>query len=149
MMTRRRCALPVLVMPSSLNAVAAGVLTRDQTAVAHQLPRISEAGQTPNLGYYRDGDDLSHPTQCLKGLYHFLDFGRSRNHGIIDNLLQTLDTIGSVFHFVHVVQKSSLPRRLRKAHLALHPVHVFVGPVFLNVLRRSATVAQQKLSQPV
>src|SRR5579862_287495 len=134
---------------SSLDAVAAGVLARDQTAIAHQLPWIRKAGQTPNFGYYRYGDDLSHPAQCLQGLYYFPDFDRGRDHGIIDRLLQKLDTIGGVFHFVHVIQKSSLQCRLCKAHLALHPVHVFLGPVLLNVFRGPATVAQQKFSQPV
>ena len=37
--------MPVLVMPPRLDVVAAGVFTRDNAAVAHQLPWIRKARQ--------------------------------------------------------------------------------------------------------
>ncbi len=81
--------------------------------------------------------------------HYLLDFGRCRGYGVIEGLFQPLDSIGGMLHFVHVIQERGLQRRLRKAHLALHPIHVFAGPVSLDVFRRPAAVAPRKLPQAV
>ena len=71
-----------------------------------------------------------------------------RNCTIVIRRELPLEAIGGMLPFVHIV-KRGLQGQLLKTHLALHPVHMLVGPVLFDVLRSFAAVAEQRLPQPL
>jgi hypothetical protein len=61
------------------------------------------------FGNKADTADLGHATQRLQSSRDFLNLGRRGSQDIVDGLLQTLQPVGGVFDFMHVVEKGRLP----------------------------------------
>src|SRR5215471_1504557 len=131
------------------HATAAGMLAWDQAAVAHQLAGSSKTAERTDLGDDAGRHQFADAAQRLQGGDHFLDLGRRRGNRLVESLLQALDPLGSMFDFVHVIEKRRLQRRLFKTGMTLDPAHVLGGPIPFDVFRRPAAVAEKELSQAV
>ena len=70
-------------------------------------------------------------------------------NGLGDGIFQSLNSLGHVLDFLHVLQQRGLPCRRIEVHVFLPPGHVLERPVFLHVLRRTTVVPPQELAPAV
>src|SRR6185437_13051491 len=70
-----------------LDTVAAGVLTRDQAAVAHQLAGILKTAQRPSFGHDGDCRHLCDAAQSLQRRHDGTDLFRSFSNRLVDGFL--------------------------------------------------------------
>lgn len=56
--------------PAPPDAGAAGMLRRGQSQIGHQLPRIVETLEVPDLGHHRHRDDEADTAHRLNGVYY-------------------------------------------------------------------------------
>ena len=97
--------------PLVLAGTAGRELARHRAAVAHQLARMREARELPDLGDHADGRHLAHAAQSLQRLHHRANLLRRRLHRLIDRGIQPLDALLAVQHLVQVLASTTLERR--------------------------------------
>ena len=83
--------------------LAAGVLPRDSTAVAHDLTGLGEAGQLAYLGNDGDGSHLSYAAKGLESLDDLPQDRRGQFDGLVQSRLQSLDALSLMIDLGQVV----------------------------------------------
>src|SRR3989449_6264062 len=129
-------------------AAAARVFAGNGSAVAHELARAGEAGQSTDLGDHGGRGHLGDAPQGLQRLDDRPHGLRGRHHRRVNGPLQPCDATASVIHLREVVEQHRLLRRALEVHLLPHPVEVLLRPG-LDLLRGSPAVPQQELVQSV
>jgi hypothetical protein len=76
---------------------------------------MRKARQRAEFGDDADRYNFAHAAQSLQRLRHFLNLTRRHGQDILDGFFQPLETISGMFHFVHVIEKHRLQRRLLEA----------------------------------
>ena len=131
---------------AALSAVAAGMITRDQSTVAHQLARTLKTRQTAELAHDRCGRHLRHAAQRLQSFDDCTDLRAGLAHGLVDGLFQLYDLRGGVVYFLQVMGQCGFQRGLLKAHVGLDPLQIFLGPRFPGI-GGTFPLTQQELAQ--
>ncbi len=134
---------------ASLDAIAAGIFTRHQSAVTHQLAGTLEPAQRARFGHDGQRRHLRDAAQRLECGNHGTNLFWSCLDGFIDGLLQPGDSFTGMMHFMHIVRQRRFECRLLKVHMVVQPSHVLCRPLLLDIGRRLRSVPQQKFSQPL
>ncbi len=120
---------------ASWDAVAAGIFTQDQAAVAHQLTGTCESAQRAGFGQNGDRCHLRNAAQRLQGSNNRIDLFGCRDNGLVDRLLQAGDPLADMMHFTHIVQQRGCQRRLLEMHMRIQLRHVLGSSLLFDISR--------------